>query len=374
MEYTYLKIQLMQNGAVFTENARRHMPRGKFGHVSFLDYATTGGVVLEIGNTFYANVPVRFDSTPFCIDREKNKFVLKKEDRVLPLSVNIRPVPQYALDNVRLEDGTPVRELVMTHADRLRISPIHGCNFHCQFCTCNNQKYREVPVESLDQAVQVALADPNNRPRHILISGGTAREKEDSYEYLNKVFRFFPHKYVDYEFDIMLSPRGRYAGQNGKNAYEDFLKYLHEDCGIATMSVNLELYNESLRKKYIPEKYAIGKEQYLLFIRKAVDVFGEGKIRSSLVVGLEDKEDTLAGVRELAACGCIPVLSAFVPAQGTFMERYPKPEVDFLLEVVHEAAEIARHNHTILGPLCRPCTHNSLTEEAGSIELPGDDG
>lgn len=135
------------------------------------------------------------------------------------------------------------------------------------------------------------------------------------------------------------------------------------------MSINLELYNENLRKKYIPEKYAIGKEHYLLFIQKAVAVFG-GKIRSSLVVGLEDKEDTLAGVRDLAACGCIPVLSAFVPAQGTFMERYPKPEAGFLLEIVHEAAEIARCNHTILGPLCRPCTHNSLTEENGSVEIP----
>lgn len=370
MGYTDLKIQLMQNGAVFTEKARIHMPRGKFGHVTFADYATTSGVVVVVGDTFYANVPVRFENTPFCIDRVEDGFVLKKEGRVLPMSIDIRAVPQYALDNVRLEEGTPVRELVMTHADRLRISPIHGCNFHCQFCTCNNQRYREVPVENLDQAVQVALRDPNNQPRHILISGGTPREEEGSYEYLNKVYYFFPHKYADYEFDIMLSPRGRYAGQNNRDAYEDFLKYLHEDCGITTMSINLELNNENLRKKYIPEKYVIGKEHYLLFIQKAVAVFGEGKIRSSLVVGLEDKQDTLAGVRELAACGCIPVLSAFVPAQGTFMERYPKPETDFLLEIVHEAAEIARHNHTILGPLCRPCTHNSLTEENGSVEIP----
>lgn len=217
--------------------------------------------------------------------------------------------------------------------------------------------------------MQTALGDSNNRPRHIFISGGTPREEEDSYEYLNKVYRFFPERYKNYEFDVMLSPRGRYVGQKDENGYEDFLKYLHEDCGIATMSVNLELYNENLRKKYIPEKAVIGIENYLLFIRKAVSVFGQGKIRSSLVVGLEDKADTLAGVRILADCGCLPVLSAFIPAQGTFMERYPRPEAGFLLEVVHEAAAIARRNHTVLGPLCRPCTHNSLTEEEGSIEF-----
>lgn len=368
MEYTTLKIQLMQNGAVFTENARGHMSRGKFGHVSFADYATTGGIVVVVEENIYANVPVRFENTPFYVDWAEDRFVLMRGGRVLPVSIAIRPVPQFALDNVRLEEGTPVRELVMTHADRLRISPVHGCSFHCQFCTCNNQKYREVPVESLDRAVQVALQDPNNHPRHILISGGTPREEESSYEYMNEVCRFFPRKYADYEFDLMLSPRGRHTGQDGEGAYEDFLKYLHEDCGITTMSINLELYNENQRKKYIPEKYAIGMERYLLFIQKAVAVFGEGKIRSSLIVGLEDQKDTLTGVRKLAASGCIPVLSAFVPAQGTFMARYPGPETEFLLDTVHKAAGIARDHHTVLGPLCRPCTHNSLTEENGSFE------
>lgn len=373
MECTDLKIQLIQKGARFTDNARKHMSRSRYGQISFADYATTGGVVVVVGDMFYVNAPVRFENTPFCIDRREDGFVLKIGDEVAE-TIEIMPVPQYALDNVRLEDGTPIRELVMTHADRLRISPIHGCSFHCQFCTCNIQTYREIPVKNLDQAVQIALGDSNNRPRHILMSGGTPREEEDSYNYLNKVYRFFPEKYRNYEFDVMLSPRGLQVGRRSERAYEDLLKYLHEDCRIATISVNLELYNENLRKKYISEKAAIGKEQYLQFIRKAVSVFGQGKIRSSLVVGLEDKEDTLAGVRELADCGCIPVLSAFVPAQGTFMERYPKPETEFLLEVVHEAAAIARQNQTVLGPLCRPCTHNSLTEEDGSIEISSDIG
>ena len=363
MEYTELKIRLMQQGAIFTDRAREGMHRGRFGHIHFADYATTGGVVIVLNETVFSNVPVLYDGTPFYIDMDGTLFILKEEDRILPVSVRVIPAPAFALNNTRLEDGTPVRELVMTHADRMRISPIRGCNYHCQFCTCNNPKYMEISIEMLDQAVQVALEDPNNRPRHILISGGTPAEKPESYEYLNQVYRFFPHKYKEYEFDVMISPRGMYRGWEDVSGYSDFLKYLHEECGITTMSVNLELYNERMRKEYIPEKYDIGRDRYLDFIRKAVAVFGEGKIRSSLVVGLEEKKDTLEGVRALAACGCIPVLSAFVPAQDTFMARYPKPEIGFLFEVVHEAAEIARGYNTVLGPLCRPCTHNSLTEE-----------
>ena len=135
------------------------------------------------------------------------------------------------------------------------------------------------------------------------------------------------------------------------------------------ISVNLELYHDSLRRKYIPEKWNIGINSYREFICQAVDKFGRGKIRSSLIVGLEEMEDTLRGVEELCSWGCIPVLSAFVPDKGTDMASYPQPTVEFLTETVARAAEIAENYGTALGPLCRPCTHNSLTKETGSVSV-----
>ena len=280
-----------------------------------------------------------------------------------PCAVRIIPVPQYALDALRLPDNTPVRELVMTHADRVRISPIHGCSYHCSYCTCNLSTYREIPCEQLDAAFQIALADPYNRPRHALISGGTPRETEESYDWLNEVYRFFPKTYPQMEFDVMLSPRCLHPQPHTSEGYREFLHYLHDVCGVRTLSVNLELFNEEYRRRFIPEKAAIGIQQYLEFIRLAVEVFGERTIRSSLVVGLESGEDSLDGVRALVDCGCLPVLSAFVPAPGTDGATYPAPTPEFLLELVHKAERICRFAGLQLGPLCRPCTHNSITIE-----------
>ena len=96
-----------------------------------------------------------------------------------------------------------------------------------------------------------------------------------------------------------MSPRTFMPGQEISSGYDIFLRFLHDDCGVKTMSVNLELYNEILRKKYIPEKYSIGMDHYELFIKNAVAVFGEGNIRSSLIVGLESSEDTIQGVKAL---------------------------------------------------------------------------
>lgn len=370
MEYTELKIRMMQQGAVFTPCARSKMCQGSFGRIYFSDYPTTSGVILEIEKKIYVNVPVKTEDTPFCIDFADDRFVLEVSDVILRLRVEVMKEPDYALTRKCLKDNiTPVRELVMTHGDRLRISPIFGCSHHCLFCTCNNQKYKKIPIDALDQAVQIALEDKNNKPLHVLISGGTPQMNEKSYAYMNQVYLFFPNKYKNLKFDVMLSPRVKHIGQPKEKGYEDFLFYLKEDCKIATMSINLELFNEEKRKKYIYEKWKIGKEDYFWFIKKAVDIFGSKNIRSSLVVGLETKEDTLNGVKALIDCGCVPVLSAFVPAAD--VARKKKPDPGFLLDVVHEASKIARQNDTMLGPaLYRVCTHNSLTDEEGSVQIP----
>lgn len=369
MTFTELKIHLMQKGAVFTTAARSVMRHSRFGQITFFDYATTGGVVAVLQERVYVNIPVKFQNTPFRIDLSgKNELFLTYEDDPLPLSVRIIPPPAYALNVSRLDDGvTPVREIVMTHADRARLSPVHGCSYHCNFCTCNTPAYREIPLEQLDQALQIALNDSYNRPRHILISGGTPRETLESYRWINEIYRYFPTHYPKYDFDVMLSPRGMLPGSSSTQEYEKFLHFLHDECGVKTLSVNLELFNDALRERYIPEKHTINKENYYKFIQEALAIFGAGNIRSSLIVGLEPVEDTLHGVHALTDCGCLPVLSAFVPVPGTDAASHPTPDVELLLDVVTRAAQIAADANMQLGPLCRPCTHNSITIESGKL-------
>ena len=367
MDYTELKLRLMQQGAEFTAAARKTMCRSRFGQITFSDYATTGGIVAVLNERVYVNIPVKFQGTLFSIDVSEEKLILKYNKKIVKIPFRIIPVPKYALDVERLSDGTPVRELVMTHADRTRISPVHGCNYHCSFCTSNAAYYKEIPREQLDQAFHIALNDPYNKPRHVLISGGTPVEKAESFVWINDVFRYFPRNYPQFDFDVMLSPRGMKPEQTSTRDYNEFLCYLHDECHVKTLSVNLELYNDKFRERLIPNKAALGKEKYYSFIRQAVEIFGEKSVRSSLIVGLESEADTLNGVRALLDCGCLPVLSAFVPALGTDMANYPAPGVEFLLETVRKADEIAREAKLQLGPLCRPCSHNSITVEDGEI-------
>ena len=311
MDYTELKLRLMQQGAVFTVVARKTMCHSRFGHITFADYATTGGVVAVLDEHIYVNIPVKFQDTPFLVDVFEGKMILKYEKKLIEISFRIIPAPKYALEVERLSDDTPVRELVMTHADRVRISPVHGCRHHCSFCTSNAAYYKEISCEQLEQAFNIALCDPYNKPRHVLISGGTPNEEADSYVWINEIYRYFPRNYPQFDFDVMLSPRGMRPEQASMKDYDEFLRYLYDECGVKTLSVNLELYNNSFRERFIHNKAAVGKDNYYRFIRQAVEVFGAKSVRSSLVVGLESEQDTLNGVRSLLYCCCLPVLSAF---------------------------------------------------------------
>ena len=85
MEITELKLRLMQQGAVFTKNAKGFMNRSRFGRIFFPDYATTGGIVVVLDERVYVNVPVKIQGTPFTIDYENGAFCLLYNKEMLYL-------------------------------------------------------------------------------------------------------------------------------------------------------------------------------------------------------------------------------------------------------------------------------------------------
>ncbi len=108
-------------------------------------------------------------------------------------------------------------------------------------------------------------------------------------------------------------------------------------------------------------KNGVGREQVLDFIEEAARVFGLGKVRSLLMLGLEDLDDTLAGVQALAERGCDPVLSPFRPDLLTPLAEHPPPSAELMREAWLRSAEIVdRYPGVYLGPRCFPCQHNTL--------------
>ena len=138
------------------------------------EYATTGGVAVQLPADVLVNVP--FDE-PFCASSElelvdtDGELWLAGVGTATPV-LRVLPLPVYLA--AATATGAPASGPAMSHADRIRLSPIAGCAYDCGFCNVAAERYAETPIADVIAALDVALADDALPPRHLLISGGSA--------------------------------------------------------------------------------------------------------------------------------------------------------------------------------------------------------
>lgn len=353
-----LKVELLCYGCWLTDAAKAALPSYRSGATTVRDYPTTSGLVLRLPGDRYVNSRVEVIKPPhFFLDHRDEGFAIVDGDRVVP--VEVFPPADYARQNARLASGKSIRLLANTHADRVRLTPIHGCGLSCDFCNFPGMKYRMNTSDELEEALRIALADSIIRPAHVLVSGGSPRELDKDYMYLNDVYEQLPARFDDVRFDAMLAPRTLHLGEVTGRKYANFARFLRK-AGYHALSINLELYGEMALNTYARDKGDIGRDRYLQFIERAVEEFGPGEVRSMLIVGVEDDEETLRGVDALASRGALVELSPFNAFPGTVMGSHPEPTPERLIALYERASEIADKRGMPLGYFCGPCGHNIL--------------
>ena len=160
---------------------------------------------------------------------------------------------------------------------------------------------------------------------------------------------------MDIPVDVMMPPWG------GKELIDILV-----DRNVNGFALNLEVLEEIKRNDYSPSKGRFGTKGYRDVIEHAVDRLGKGKVRSLLILGLENPESTLMGVEFLARAGCDPVLSPFRPAKGTPLGHIKPPDETTIMMIHNRAVELCESYGVKLGPRCIPCQHNTLTLPDGS--------
>jgi len=341
-----LKIALMVHGIHINEEAINSITKDGKIPISLREYVTTSGIGLKFNENVYVNVEY---NTPK--NSQFNLVSSNKDDyyivgRGFRVPVELIPVPKY--HNLRNSKGDLFSTMAVTHTDRVRISPIEGCAFRCKFCDLPYRfKYRKKDVDDLIESINIAKYDDILPARHVLISGGHPKTSDNTY--LDEIYKKVTQQ-VELPVDIMFSPRTE-AG---------YLERLY-DWGVNALSINIEIWSKDIAIKYIPNKHKMRREEYLSFLRQAIDIFGEGKVQSLLVVGLEPAEESLKGVKALSEIGCLPVLSPFASSPEIPLANHPRPNEKGLKYVYEESLMIVNECGLYLGPRCIPCHHNTLT-------------
>ena len=333
------------------------------------EYATTGGVALILPGDLYVNAPI-VDHPQACIlTIDGGAFTLSDGQRTIP--IDVVPVPAFRshVQQDRL-DGTsqPSTNYGVTHTDRCRVSPISGCAWKCKFCDLPYEfKYRKRHVENLLETIRVAATDPLAPAHHVLISGGTprapiparaGRPATNDEAWLDSVFEQVAAE-SPLPVDVMMAPRADLGHP----------RWLRKT-GVESISINLEIYDETRARAIAPAKARAGRAHTLAYIEAAVEAFGVGRVQSLVVFGtpIEPLQSSLDGVRNLAARGCIPVLSPFRPHHLTPLATSPAATYVEIVEVLEQTMEICGESRTGVkpGPRCIPCHHNTATVPDGS--------
>lgn len=348
-----LKFHLLAEGALITERAEAALDEIVDGGAwSPADYASTKGVILRLEDDVWVNMPVvRYNpnvalGSGIVFDRTDGGFIVR--GRGLHSRAEFWRPPAYLTGTAA--NGRPIRNFVIGHGDRARLSPTVGCAMVCDFCNIPfDDTYAGLkPVDDMLDSLGVAVSDPLQPARHFLISGGTPGPPHVAG--LRRVYERVLEHFPGLDVDIMMVP---------VDGLFD-LPYL-DSLGLNEISINLEIYDEEIAARVMRHKHRQGLGYYLDFLGSAADALGGHRVRSMLMVGLESPESTLRGVRAILDRGCVPVLSPFLPDAVTPMARHRPPSAEECMDVFLRASELAAGYGVDLGPTCPPCTHNTLT-------------
>ena len=352
---TRLKAHCLANGIQVRAGVIDRLSRGGTEPLTIHEYPTTGGITLRIGDV-YLNAP--FDDW-FC-DRSRallaeapdGGFEVRFAGEAVPCDV--LPLPGYLASRNSL--GQPVTDTTMSHCDRIRVSPIAGCALDCGFCDVPSSRYRRRQPDEVLASVEVAKQDRNLPAHHLLISGGSPGPNHFAW-FDDTVCALIEGSGL--RTDVMMSAREGDAGYIERYAA----------AGIWGFSFNLEVFGHEAASRIMPRKHDRSSPHIARTIEAALTaVGGNGRVRSLVIVGLEDTQTTLRGIEFLASLGCEPVLSPFRPARGSALAAAEPPTEEFLLDIHERAQDIVAAHGLRLGPRCIPCQHNTLVIPDGSLD------
>ena len=109
--------------------------------------------------------------------------------------------------------------------------------------------------------------------------------------------------------------------------------------GVRGFSFNLEVYGAESMLEIMPRKHTRSTPHMSRTVEAAVMLGADGRVRSIVIIGLEEIGPTLEAIEAIASQGADPVLSPFRPAQKTGLEAAEPPTEDYLHRVYSESLE-----------------------------------
>ncbi|MBC8274587.1 MAG: radical SAM protein [Chloroflexi bacterium] len=264
------------------------------------------------------------------------------------------PAPQwYAL---KTPGGIPLSKILVQEGRRTLIAGVYNsCDYkaeeRCLFCALGPYVglRRKDPAQIRD-ATMAALKE--NALYHLHLTGGNVlppgkdstsiKGDRGMLEYVDVV------RAIREVSDVPISIEASPPEDN------EHMKTLVE-AGANAFSINLEIWDDRLRKLFCPGKSIVPKRRYFEVWEYALGILGANMVASVLIGGPESKESTLRGAEEMARAGVVPAIIPLRRNDGSCLQNFASPSPDDMVWIFRRVGEML--NQYRLEPWTQPgCT------------------
>ena len=105
--------------------------------------------------------------------------------------------------------------------------------------------------------------------------------------------------------------------------------------GVTSLIMNIELFDDAIRKSICPGKSEITIEQYMKALSYSVERLGVGNVSSVLIAGIEPIENTIICAKKLLHIGVIPTIIPFKPYDNCELHNQ-KTTDPVILQIINE--------------------------------------
>lgn len=347
-EIITLKISLLIQGVNLSTEAYSYISRD-----GSLKDATFNAIDVSILDGLKINCPISIpfsDLSPYHIEYDPlNKLQLYYKRSYIS---NIKIDTNENILERKTVSGTPYSSIGFKTNDRVRIRHNSVCYFkeHNQSCSfCESKHIKQYNLSDSDIYEVIDAYEKEVCFKHYLIGGASEKNELEPIR-IKKIIQYIRKKSSKPIYLMSLPPK------DISHIYDYY------QLGLNEVAFNIEIYDRKIAVELMPGKGRIPLSQYMDALEESTKYFGKtGNVRSMLIVGLEQEDSLINGIKHLCSIGVSPMLSIFRPMPSTTMKHIVPPTIRDAKRIYDMADCICKQNGLFLGPTCDQCQNNTLS-------------
>lgn len=274
-------------------------------------------------------------------DARRSPYVLKAEDDgqgiyrdgVKLASVAAGHRPRFY--DLTTADGVPYWKIALLHLDSLASTVLQTCNYwgnsdQCRFCGIglSLDSGRTIARKTPAQLAEVAVAarDLDGAVDATLTTGST-RAPDRGARYVAECGRVVKEA-SGLPVEVQFEPPHDLT----------VLEEVHA-AGIDAVGIHVESFDPKVLAHVAPGKFRTGIETYFRTWERAVELFGEGRVSTYVILGMgEDPDLTIAGCKRAVEIGVYPFVVPLRPVAGSLMEDVAPPTAAYTERIYRKVA------------------------------------